>query len=289
MSRWLIDDFGNITLAGPAALANVLGMPRPANGKAAARLEEYAIRNIGLVAVAVSETAVAIKCRPAVLSDRAVGTLSYWLLDHARLPVSITWFDNCWDVERVPDARTALSFLSYLLELKREPSFRPADRICVQPSVQAARRWQQMKGQLASLTAGPLDIPRCARVLDPLFFGRWTVVEVNAAEAKIDVLGLGGGYPLIDPVFAATDARRPLEGFADEGYRAWVTDGFLDVAKNWRPRFEDVDAVVMWPRFGDLRTRYWRILVPLRATGARCTVLTASGNDSGIDLRPQHV
>jgi hypothetical protein len=289
MSRWLIDDFGNIAPAGPAALAKVLGLTHPASTEAAGRLEAYAILNVGLVAIEKTATAVAIKCRPAVMSERAVSTLSYWLLDHASLPVSITWFDQFWDVERAPDARAALSLISYLLELKRPASSRPSERICVQPSVQAVRRWQHMKPRVAPLTAGPLDIARCAQVLDPLFFGRWALMEVDKAAGKIDVLGLGGGYPLIDPVFAPTDARRPLETLADTEYRTWITDSFLDVARSQRARFEDIDAVVMWPRFGDLRTRYWRILTPLRQTAGSCTVLSASGNDSGIDLRPKHV
>ena len=151
------------------------------------------------------------------------------------------------------------------------------------------RRWQQIKARIASITSGPVNIKRCADVLDPLFFGRWTIVEVDLPTNKIGILGRGAGYPLLDPMFAPADARKDLESCADTGFRDWITSGFVSVAKTRRAKFDDVDAVVMWPRFGDLRTRYWRILVPLSGTSETCQLLAASGNDSGIDLRPQHI
>jgi hypothetical protein len=289
MSRWMIDDLGNIRPASQAALIATLGVPSPKTRDEAARLETFAILNVGLIVAEAQANAIIIKCRPSILTERAIAMLGYWLLDHAELPVSISWYDRDWDVEHAPDAKTAISFVSYLLELKRRTPLPPTERIRSQPSIQASRRWHQVKQSVGALTAGPIEDIRYANVLDPLFQGRWTIFEVAPSTNKIEILFRGNGYPLLDPMFAASHDRKSLEPIADEQYQAWVRDGFLEVAKTGRPRFDDVDAVIRWPRFGDLRTRYWRIAVPLRSTPATTIVLNASGNDSGIDLRPKHV
>jgi hypothetical protein len=289
MSRWMIDDLGNIRPARAAALAEILGVPCPVAEPDAQRLEDFGTLNVGLILVEIQPDGIRIKCRPAILSQRAVATLGYWLLDHPDGNIAITWFDKAWDMEHAPDARTAISFVSYLLELKRRTPLPPAERIRSQPSLQASRRWNQVKSRVSALTGAPHQNPDCAAILDPLFFGRWTILEVERATSTIEILARGQGYPLIDPMFARSGVRKTLETLADEGYRKWVESGFLEVATTGRARFDDVDAIIHWPRFGDLRTRYWRMAVPLRSSATSVLVLNASGNDSGIDLRPQLV
>jgi hypothetical protein len=289
MSRWMIDDLGNIRPAGASPLAKILGVPCPAKAQDVQQLEDFGILNVGLIYAEAQADGVKIRCRPAILSQRAIATLGYWLLDHAEAPVTIMWYDKVWDTEHAPDARTAISFVSYLLELKRRTPLPPSERVRSQPSLQASRRWQQVKSRVSALTAAARKSADYAAILDPLFFGRWTILEVEPAAARIDILLRGQGYPLIDPVFAPADVRRTFDTLADDQYKKWVEDGFLEVAATGRARFDDVDAIIHWPRFGDLRTRYWRLVVPLRTTATTAILLNASGNDSGIDLRPKLV
>ena len=289
MSRWMIDDFGNIRPVGPAALTGILGLPYPETPEEAAQLENHAIMNVGLVVVEDRGAFISLKCRPAVMSALAMSTLGYWLLERPNTPAMIEWYDLHWDTETAPDARTTISLVSYMLELKQRTPVPEADRIRAQPSVQAARRWQQVKAQVAALTAGTPDFKSYARVLNPCFHGRWMIAEVDSQTDAIDFLTRGTGYPILDPIFTAGDLSKTLSSLRDETYRNWVMSGFRDVIKTGRPRFDDVDAIIDWPRFGPLRTRYWRILMPLTEAGGRWRVLSASGNDSGIDLRPQDV
>jgi hypothetical protein len=288
MSRWMIDDLGGIRPANAAALATVLGVSSPISDVDANRLEDYGILNVGLIIAEARRETIAVKCRPAVLTDRAIATLDYWLLERPRVPVAISWYNGTWEHERAPAARTAVSFVTYLSELRGRPPL-PAERIRAQPSLQAARTWQRLKAEAAMLTTGRMTEERYGRVLNPIFHGRWTVFDVATGTAKIEVVASGNGYPCLDPAFTPSQGRERFEMLADRGYRDWVTAGYLDVARSGRSRFEDVDAIVEWPRLGDLRTKYWRIVVPLHATGERCLILSASGNDSGIDLRPQPV
>jgi hypothetical protein len=288
MSRWMIDDLGNIRPASTRALAEALGVPCPSSAPERVRLEEFGILNVGLIFAETRPDGIEIRCRPALLSQRAFATLNYWLLDRPEAPVTISWHDKAWETEQAPDARTAISFVTYLLELRGGPP-QPDDRICAQPSLQAARTWQRFKHETAKLTTGKLDQAQYGRILDPIFHGRWTVFNVAIPTAKIEAIASGTGYPCLDPAFLQSEGQRRFETLTDQGYRGWLATGYLDVAHTGRPRFENVDAIVAWPRIGDLRTRYWRIVAPLYTTAEQCVLLSASGNDSGIDLRPQPV
>jgi hypothetical protein len=90
MSRWMIDDLGNIRPASATALAKSLGVPCPATTAEVAQLEDFGILNVGLVLAERDVDIIAIRCRPAILSQRAIATLGYWLLDHAEAPVTIS-------------------------------------------------------------------------------------------------------------------------------------------------------------------------------------------------------
>jgi hypothetical protein len=289
MRRWLIDDFGTLHRSGVEPLALSLGLPAATIAPDLQHYETYAIVNLGMIVLESATELITARCRPAVVSDRAVGTLSYWLLDHPGRSTRIVWHDSDWLEERARDGRAAIALLSYLLELKRVRPLAGANRICSQPSVRAARLWQGMKSQIAAVTARPLPRGAYAPVLDPVSSGRWTVVEVDATTGDVRVVDQGSGYPVLHPIFDATAAGRDLQSLADTQYRDWVSAAFVRVANSGQMSFDDVDAIIHWPRFGDLRTRYWRILVPLPGEHGRRRVLSISGNDSGIDLRPQNI
>ncbi len=289
MRRWLIDDFGKLQRASPEALAAVLGLTEATVAGDLLRYETYAIVNVGLIVLESSSDAVTVRCRPAIASERAIGSLSYWLLDHPGRATRVKWYDAVWHDERVRDGRTAIGLLSYLLELKRIRPDVGADRIRAQPSMRAARRWNEIKAQVAAVTARPLDAGGFGHILDPLAFGRWSVVDVDRQCGAVHILDQGTGYPILHPLLSANAAGRSLEALADEQYREWVLGNFRRVAASGQTSFDDIDAVVHWPRLGDLRTRYWRILTALPAPSGRGRVLSMSGNDSGIDLRPENV
>ncbi len=289
MSRWMIDDFGNIRPAEPAALSLIVGLPCPDSPDDVAKLETDAILKVGMVIVDDNGTCISLKCRPAVMSAHAMSTLGYWLLERPTRPARIEWYDQDWDIECAPDARTTLSLISYMLELKKRTTVPAVDRIRAQPSVQAARRWSQVKAQVLTLNAGTPDLKDYARVLNSCFHGRWMIAEVDSQSFAVDIVTRGTGYPMLDPFFTAGDLNKSIAALRDDAYRDWVMSGFRQAVKTGRPSFDDVDAIIDWPRFGPLRTRYWRILMPLIEVGGCWRVLSASGNDSGIDLRPQDI
>jgi hypothetical protein len=293
MARWLIDDLGNLHSAGSQALGRILGVPAQGPGDPETRertLEDLAIINVGVIAVDISEDALHVRCRPAVVSGRAIGALTYLLLDHASSPVTISWYNRDWEVEHAPNALTAVSFVSYALELKGYWSPGSThERIYTQHSRQAEQKWHQVRALVSPLTSG-LHAPQTyAALLDRPLGGRWTIFDFDKAQGTADMIARGNGYPVLHPIFSTSEKCQDLQTLGDAQYRAWVLDCLTCVAASNRPRFDDVDALVDWPRFGTMRTRYWRLMVPLVSRGRVCRILSASGNDSGIDLRPKDV
>ena len=284
MSRWIIDDFGNTLPEGSILLSQTLGVNAAESGVA-----EYAIQNLGFIAVSVHETQLHVRLRPSVVSARALSELSYWLLDRQRLPVTVSWFDQIWQLERTADARAAISFVSYVLELRNLQHADTGPRIKHQPSRHAAQKWRDVEPQIMRHAAMQTGDASVDVLLDRLFHGRWSLFDVDTAADTVQPARRGAGYPPLHPSFSNRGPLRGLESVADEQYRIWLHSCYLDVAINGRPRFDDIDAIITWPRFGDMRTRYWRLLIPLSRSTGLCRILSASGNDSGIDLRPQHI
>jgi hypothetical protein len=292
MPRWIIDDHGELRAAGPPALAKLIGIPIKGPGDPAIRsrmLEDYAIINIGIVVIEDLETSLTVRCRPAVMSERALGALSYWLMDHAHRAVKISWYDEIWSQEHASNAISAVSFLTYALELKSRSSPIYLDRIQTRPSEKAEQKWGQVRAKLSPFTVNFQAPAHYKTAFDSFFCSRWTVFDLKRRAGSLVIVNNGTNYPLLHPLFGLNAAGHTLETLTDAQYRAWIIQSVDSVAHSGRPRFDDVDAFVDWPRFGPLRTRYWRMLVPLASRGDMFRVLSASGNDSGIDLRPKHV
>jgi hypothetical protein len=126
--------------------------------------------------------------------------------------------------------------------------------------------------------------------LDQLFRGRWLIADIELKVPAVAVVARGEGYPPLDPFFGrTTTGPSNLAQLGDEAYSRWLIKSYAEALIEDVPRFEEVDALIRWSRTGDTRTRYWRILVPLRADATSGRLLTASGNDTSIDLRSQPV
>ena len=280
-SRWLINDSGDVLVSGSSAVAEQLGVP--ADG----RVEDYAVENIGCIGLSLRREIWHVRYRPAIVSERAMAGLFYWLLDHPNRPMVISWLEGIWRIERAADIRAAISFLSYTMELRHTPPGSQAPRIRSRPSPHAQQRWDKVGGAILQLVETSGATTMLYALLDRCFAGRWSLLDLADGSQTAALVDRGTGYPPLDAVFTSHAAGYRLENLADAQYRAWLDGVLREVADQGQPRFDDVDAVVYWPRFGDMRTRYWRILVPIQRTADSCRILAASGNDSGIDLRPQ--
>ena len=282
--QWIIDDFGRTFRSGSRELTNSLG--HTAGGSA---VELYAIENIGHIGIAERLGRVHIQCRPAIMSEKAISGLLYWLMDHRDAQITISWFDHVWHIERPLPMPVAISFVSCLLGQKTTAADSKVQKFLAEASASARGRWAAEADILMpALTAGLPD-RRLRRLLDDAYLGRWTVVDLERRSKLAHVVAHGEGYPPMCPAPREPGASFQFSHIGDQNYVNWVYSAFFDAANTNRPQFEDVDAVIEWPLTGALRTRYWRAAVPVWREDDLCRLLSISGNDSSINLRPELV
>lgn len=281
---WLIDDAGDTFAANSAAISSRLGV------KATAATASYAVENIGWISVVSRPAGIHVRLRPSIVSEIAIAALFYWLCDRPSSRMSISWLENdAWSMEHAGNTAAAIAFLSLMLERGPRTAVPSASIVRHATSAKARRRWSEVGDVVSGCAQGGVISARLRDVLDRAFAGRWFINNVSAVGGDILVEARGDGYPPLDPAFTSRADRFTLDVIGDPVYRRWVDQSLRAVAKSGRPSFDDVDAVIDWPRIGPLRTRYWRVLVPLWRRTDNVFVLAASGNDSGIDLGPQLV
>lgn len=283
MANWIIDDFGEVFKSGSIQLARSLGYT--AGGKA---VENYAVENIGHVAIAERPGTIHVRCRPAVMADKAIASLLYWLLDRGNPQIVVSWLDKVWNMERAMSCRVALTFLSHLMDNR---TLRPGARgpkLLARKSVGAESKWLQTAHAAMPVLDEKCPTDTRRNVLDHTYHGRWSVVDMQVATGAMKLVDHGRGYP---PLVPSVNEQQSFDfaDLSDTKYKDWIEENFREAAKTTSSKFDDVDSIISWPRIGDMRTRYWRAIVPVQHNGDSCRLLSVSGCDSSIDLRPDLV
>ena len=284
MATLIIDDFGDVFRSGSPDLIRRLGYT--VGGPS---VENYAIENMGFVGIAEHGGKIHVRCRPALMADKTISSLLYWMFDRGNVVIVVSWLEDVWRLERAMPCRIAATFLTQLMEKRTQQPMAANPRLLSRLSDGVAHRWSKIAATTIQATDARISTATRARALDHIFNGRWTIVELDLRSFSLSTVDLGDGYPPLDPGLMRGQGGFNLAGAGDRHYKEWVRENFIDVARTDQPKFEDVDAVISWPRIGDARTRYWRAVVPLDRDEASCRLLSASGCDSSIDLRPNLV
>ena len=280
----IIDDLGQTYRSGSPELARSLGYTHGGPS-----VEQFAIENIGHIGITEHEGRVHVRCRPTLVSEKATAELFYHLLDHREVPVVLSWLDDVWRIERPMMFRVAVAFFNLLLDKLTSPAIVTEPRILSIPSASARQFWDKTAADVVPTIshAGATVVDRSA--LDAVFHGRWMVVDLNFRTSQILRICRGDGYPPLGRDLFDSLIEFDLRTIPDADYRDWVVSRFFTSAERNLPQFESVDAIVGWPRTGDIRTRYWRIVAPVSHTTDLCRLLSVSGSDSSINLRPDLV
>jgi hypothetical protein len=283
--RWILDDNGEVHLSGASELFAKLGFVH-----ATASTEDYAIENIGFIGIDERANYAHVRYRPAVVSERAIAGLCYWLYDRPSGDVAISWFDGVWKTQPPRSIHSAICFFLHALDVKSGDDASKGPKLIAQHSDYARRRWEDKAlGFWPALHVAPIPA-HVVDSLDAAFLGRWMIFQQASPGQSPQIINMGRGYPPFDSIFTSdTHSEHGIDSIEDPHYRNWIRSAIIDVAETRQARFEDVDAIVHWNRFGSLRTRYWRALIPIVQQDGNVHVLSASGNNSGVDLRPKRI
>lgn len=248
-------------------------------------LANFAIRNLGWIEIRMARRALLVRCRPALTSERALAALLYHVWDNAHETVVLMTLQEAWQHFILRNRHIFTRLLGSLIQGARAPAFWSGDRLISRTVDQPSSPFGHVAPIARTVGEGAARLEDVAPIFDKLFRNRWSICEPDAERGHTVIRAIGQGYTPFNPRWFAQAKDTSLCAYADEDYGLWVARTHLSVTEKRRPVFDEVDAVVNFPRIGETRLRYSRMTMPIVRPDGRRLVLTVALTDSAIDLR----
>lgn len=249
---------------------------------------DYAIRNLGYVGIERRSTsAAAIKFRPQTIAPMAFASLMHWLSEQrfVRLLLS-TYKERGWYHSLHGGMLPAyLAITEAVRSADRDGNFddavlaRPANFKLLEennPLQQAVHYWREFGGKW--------DQNRSLKELSRILSDRFVLFEMRAGGEFI-VRDFGNGMPDCAKSWLRSAEGQRVQDQPDKQYGWSCALAYEASVQRGEPSLQDVDAYVQWSRERQ-RRRYKRLLLPFMAGKYRPTyLLSATAEDTSIDLR----
>lgn len=280
MLQLMIDDQGEIWRGDSRELRCAFDAPHSGG-----EFTEYAIKNLGFIAINVFGSSCQARLRPELITQRAVLTLLEWIAGTRLDRMVVSTFEKDWQSEllRMSDVPRRLMELVALSAQARPDDFL-ADTLA--PSSIKNRpllsglvdEWPQIAKQF--------ELEALARLLRTVFRERLVVVKLqdDTAQPVFHQVGKGLLYSEYD-TWRSSAIGEPIEDQPDRLFGKWVADVYRDAATNPRPKIEAVDVIMRWPHAGRSRHRYKRLILPFQSPDATRFLFGGTIVDDTIDLR----
>jgi hypothetical protein len=93
---------------------------------------------------------------------------------------------------------------------------------------------------------------------------RFILIEPRTGSGDLDIVEAGGGLQIPDRRAHAALQGARLTEMADHAYAQWAAGIYASVLERREPRFDQIHALIHWPRAGHVERRYWRMILPCR-------------------------
>ena len=280
MQTYLFDDKGELWDGRSRELAEALDASLPSE-----ELRKYVVRNLGFIAVMENSGSLRLQLRPAVVSQRALSGLLYWMHDRAVERVLISCLDGEWSHELVASREEAVRRL--LARAKLDPVDREGDFLNKPRPLHDLPPASPLRAMLDAWSAcsGKYDRERLHRLLNEALHGRYMLVEPMAQSPGLLVKEIGTGFNNHAVRWLSQIRGLRVEDQPDYAYGQWIAGLYREVLQSRAPSLHDVDAVIRWPHQPRVSYRYQRLMVPFEAESRSTLVLGATVLDDAIDLR----
>jgi hypothetical protein len=276
----LFDDRGQTWEGGSLRLADALESSIVGD-----ELTNYAVRNLGYVAISETETMARIRLRPSIVSPVALSALLYWLHDRRKDRYVLSFLDVEWSHEVLGGRDDVMRRLMQRIEARnneREGDFLQMPRALHTLPVSSPLRavlniWSEMDGLY--------DRERLHPLLERALGGRFVLVEGLSGTSNLVIKDIGSGLRKPAQHWLARSIGLRVEDQPDYAYGRWVARSYRDVLSSGEPDLGDVDAVISWPQASRQSFRYRRLLLPFRTPDNSPILLGATLTDPSINLR----
>lgn len=249
-------------------------------------LLKYLVENIGYVAVTKAGRGAGayVRIRPAVASPIGLAAALYDLAETRPQRIILSHSGGSGGHEMFvsfPAAVKRIGELMLAVGSNASPPFLNRER-----DVRSLKSKDPLSALLRHWSGGERFSPDAHEdLLCTALRGRF--MNVKLAYDRLTISGVGPGFLAFDASWRRRAPGLPLEHQPDYMYGLWVRDIFKSVLDQWRPRLDEVDAVIRRPTFGDqVRIRYRRLILPYRrAPSGSARLLGVSVVDETVDLR----
>ncbi len=252
----MVDDEGESWPAGSPEFLKKLGDDSP-NFDAV----DFAVRNLGYIALRRHAESVRIICRPDYVSPVSLVGLLYVLVDLRPRRLALTLFSDTWHDEIVASvddamARIEAASLRSRVGFAKEPlDFSAIDRSRRMRFHALLGAWRQCSGSIETL---PTALLERADVAD-----RSLTVKL-IPDGRMSIVESGPGFSLYGPSWHDTAVGRTLDEQPDQRYAAWIQDDYRRAIASGAPQFDYVDATVTVAPNRKRRLVYERLVLPWR-------------------------
>lgn len=279
MSLLLIDDRGELWPGDSRQLRTAFDSPFSGG-----EFVEYAVKNLGFVAINIYGKSIQLRLRPGFVTSRALSGLLGWLKVSKFDRVVLSLFQNSWQDQLLqpPQLRAIVDELA-----QSSGNARPDD--CLTKDLPAAvLEAQPLVGEIydnwANL-AENYDTDTLVRLLRSVFKDRYAIVKKDRNKNSLTFYEFGDKmFPMYD-LWRTCAIGAPVHEQPDRAYGRWVAAIYRDASECSKPHLAAVDAIMHCPLKGRSRTRYQRLIFPLQPNSADQLLVGGSFDDPTIDLR----
>jgi hypothetical protein len=280
----LIDDQGEVWRGESRRLREAFDSPFSGG-----EFVEYAIKNLGFVALNVYGTSCQVRLRPKFIGEATREALRRWLRDRRVERIVLSYFETRWvDELVVPRALDARLDTLGLTRTGRAGDFlmRPlpvdnAPRMVVSnsrlPVADLMRKWSQLISEYESANL--------LRVLRSAFNERFVIVQRPSGGERVLFSEFGEQMYFRYDTWRECAIGAPITEQPDRAYGRWIHDAYNATMASKKPSYEAVDAILHWPDIGRARRRYRRILFPFQESQSGQMLFCGSLEDTTVDLR----
>lgn len=280
MAQLLIDDQGEIWDGHSRRLREAFDSPYSGG-----EFSDYAIANMGFVALNVFGSSAQVRLRPSFVGDKTHLALKQWLDKCNYERVVLSWLDETWSSELLRSKDRTIQRVEDMIAESRNAattsfiarSVVPDELPLHSPVRQILEDWRSL--QLPSGQAGLMQL------LELAFGDRYIILKPDTELGLLRYDKVGDGLFSNYETWRNCAIGAPVEETPDRAMGRWAAFGYRNVLNSHRPRLEDVDAIVQWPHAGRGRLRYRRMIVPVPDQGGSLSLIGASLRDNAIDLR----
>jgi hypothetical protein len=248
-------------------------------------LTEYAVKNLDVVRVWPGPRGLHVQFRPERLGMKALARLVYLLSDAQETRVVLSYFHRRWSDEILTSTERATARILALVELVREPSSDAIFARSVQLDALHSRSPLHALAQHWKRRLSWRDFAHFVDRASDYADGRYVLFEHDRDRHAFVFRDFGTGLPEWGKHCLSTNRGRLLDDLPDDQFGRACSAAYGDTLDRFSPMLQAVDADISWPKFGKLRSRYWRLMLPITDPAGRIWLLSASHADPAIDLR----